>query len=145
MVKLSTVRSCNAELVKAHPVVAVVIGGTSGIGEHTLQALAASHSDVGKGLRMYIVGRKEASGERVKAECIKTCPAADVRFIRATDLSLLKNVDQLCTEIISSEEAEAKKTGALARIDFLVMSHAIMYFDGRRGESILPYSIQLLI
>jgi NAD(P)-dependent dehydrogenase (short-subunit alcohol dehydrogenase family) len=139
MVKINVVRSCNAELVKVHPLVAVVIGGTSGIGEHTLQALAATHSNVGKGLRMYVVGRKEASGERVKVECLKTCPAADVRFVRANDLSLLKDVDRVCTEIISSEEAEAKKTGAPARIDFLAMTHAIMYFDGRRGGFILPY------
>jgi NAD(P)-dependent dehydrogenase (short-subunit alcohol dehydrogenase family) len=136
MVTTDVVRSCNAALVKDHPLVAVVVGGTSGIGEHTLLALAATHASVGKGLRMYIVGRKETSAERVKTECLKTCPTADIRIVCASDIALLKDVDRVCSEIISSEEVEAKKNGEQARIDLLVMTQGTMYFDGRRGVPI---------
>ena len=135
MVKLDVVRSCNSALVKAQPMVAVVVGGTSGIGEHTVHALAAAYANQGQELRVYVIGRREAEGKRVTAACLETCPTADFRFVRANDVSLLKDVDRVCAEIISSEEAEAKRTGGKARVDFLVMTQGAMYFDGRHGNA----------
>jgi len=89
MVSLNVVRSCNAALVKSQPLVAVITGGTSGIGEHTVRTLATIHETEGRGLRVYIVGRKEAAAKAIIADCLKACPAGDFRFVQAGDLSLL--------------------------------------------------------
>ena len=135
MVNLSIVRFSNKSLVTSQPLVAVFIGGTSGIGEYALRALVNIHSIQGKGLRLYIVGRNAGAAERLIAECAGTCPGADVRFVQAGDLALLKDVDSVCTEITRLEEAE-KARGGNARIDMLVMSQARFAFDGRIGEPI---------
>jgi NAD(P)-dependent dehydrogenase (short-subunit alcohol dehydrogenase family) len=130
MVDLKTVKLCNDKLVKSRPLVAIVSGGTSGIGEHSALALAAAHSDKGKGLRLYIIGRNELSAKRIITECQKVCQKGDFRFVHANDLSLLKDVDRVCNEIIASEEHEEDTP----RVDLLIMSHAHMAFEARNGN-----------
>ena len=46
MVKLDLVKSSNAELV-TQPLVAVFVGGTSGIGSYTVKTLARTHGKTG--------------------------------------------------------------------------------------------------
>jgi len=137
MVSLDIVKSCNAALLKSQPLVAVITGGTSGIGEHTIRTLATIHGGEGKGLRVYIVGRKEAAATAIIADCLKVCPGGDFRFVQAGDLSLLKDVDHVSAEIIKAEEAETKN-GEKPRIDFLVMGHAFLAFEARQGSTLLP-------
>jgi NAD(P)-dependent dehydrogenase (short-subunit alcohol dehydrogenase family) len=134
MVYLDIVKSANITLVKSQPLVAVVTGGTSGIGEATVHALATARGKDGKGLRVYIVGRKEGVAKSIISECLKVCPKGDFRFVRAEDLSLLKDVDRVCTEITKAEEAEMA-TGQKPRVDVLVMCHAHLSFEGRHGTS----------
>ncbi|KAK3110619.1 hypothetical protein LTR53_014891 [Teratosphaeriaceae sp. CCFEE 6253] len=52
MVQLNVVRAANKVLAQERPLVAVFVGATSGIGEYTLLALARSHGDTRKGLRV---------------------------------------------------------------------------------------------
>ena len=133
MVQLDIVRSSNKTLINSQPLVAVFVGGTSGICEYTARALANTHGTQGKGLRLYIVGRNTSSAERIIAECSRTCPNGDFRFVQAGNLALLKDVDSACAEILRLEEAEKAK-GGHARIDLLYMSQAYVAFNGREGN-----------
>ena len=135
MVHLDVVRSSNAAVINGQPLVAVFVGGTAGIGEYALSALAAARTDNGKGLRAYIVGRNKVAAEAVVSKCLRVCPEGQFRFVRADDLSLLRDVDRVCAEIIHAEREEASKTGQTARVDFLVMTHAYLSFEARTGKS----------
>ena len=138
MVQIDLVRASVSNLVKSRPLVAVFVGGTSGIGEFTIQALATTHgSDDGKGIRAYIVGRNAAAAEKTIAECRRTCPSGEFIFVKAKDLSLLADADRVCTEIIKLEEKN-KADGEVPRIDILVMSQHYfpLLFESRHGASL---------
>ena len=130
MVTLSAVEDINAAVVQRH-LVAVFFGGTSGIGELTLRALAktsAAHN--GKGFRAYIVGRKPESAAAIAADCKKDFAAAEVEFVKVDDLALIRNVDKACAEIIRREKAHGKD----ARIDYLMLSPGGAIYCPRRGR-----------
>jgi NAD(P)-dependent dehydrogenase (short-subunit alcohol dehydrogenase family) len=135
MVQLEVVQAANAALVKARPLVAVFIGGTAGIGEYAVRALATAHGSQGRGLRAYIVGRNESAAEKIIAECRQMCPPGHFRFVQATNLSLLKDVDRTCAEIIRLEEEAAKIQDGPARVDLLVMTQGVLSLSGRAGTS----------
>lgn len=129
MVQLDVVRACNNALVKRQSVTAVFVGGTSGIGEYAVRALASTHGTCGRGLRVYIIGRNEAAANTIIVECRKACPAGEFLFVRASDLSSLREVDRVCKEIVNAEEARA--SGKSACVDLLVMTQAFFSFGGR--------------
>lgn len=140
MVKLDVVRSSNEALVKAQPLVAVFAGGTSGIGEYSIRALAARHAEQGKGLRVYIVGRASEAAKKIITDCSNLCPNGQFRFVKAEDLALLRDVDRVCAEIIRLEE-ETPAHGRPPRVDLLVMTQAIFNFQPRKGmPQLLPQS-----
>ncbi|GAB7344741.1 hypothetical protein MBLNU457_3211t1 [Dothideomycetes sp. NU457] len=124
MVQLSTVHAINTSLIQ-QPLVAVIAGGTSGIGEYILQALVRAHNSGGKGVRVYIVGRNAQKGEERIKECRQLCPDGDFRFVKA-DLSLLREVDVACSEILAQEAKE--KNG---RVDMLYMTQGEVKFGSR--------------
>jgi NAD(P)-dependent dehydrogenase (short-subunit alcohol dehydrogenase family) len=130
MVKLEAVRSANAALVQRQPLVAVFFGGTSGIGHYTLRALAAAEGKGGKGLRAYIVGRKAQIADSIIAECRILCPDGEFIFIKVDDLSLMKEVDRVCADIIQQEESKTKTP----RIDYLMVSQGGPIFRPRNGK-----------
>lgn len=135
MVDLKLVESSNNTLATSQPLVAVIVGGTSNIGAHTIRSLAATHGTGGKGLRAYIIGRNAKAAEEVISDCQKLCPTGQFRFIRANDLALIKDVDLTCAELIETEEKEAKTIGVTPRIDILVMTQAIFKpWDPRKGN-----------
>lgn len=129
MVRLDVVRACDKALVKKQSVTAVFVGGTSGIGEYTLRALASTHGTSGHGLRVYLVGRNETAAKTIISDCQKTCPAAEFHFVRASDLASLREVDRVCKEIISAEEARAAIKSAC--VDLLVLTQAYFAFGGK--------------
>ena len=135
MVNLDLVRASNNTLARSQPLVAVFPGGTSGIGEYTARALAAAYgnSKDAQHLRLYITGRNQSAAEQILADCQATCPTGQFHFVKARDLSLLADVDRVSDDIMAMEEQEAKKTGTVARIDFLVMTQAYLDFGPRRG------------
>ena len=73
---------------------------------------------------MYIVGRNAARGEAMVTYGRETSPGSDWRFIQGSDMSLIKEVDRVCKEIIKQEE-EAPFSGGPARLDVLYMSQAL--------------------
>ncbi|OJJ50329.1 hypothetical protein ASPZODRAFT_128945 [Penicilliopsis zonata CBS 506.65] len=128
--KLDAVRECVASLVQRQSLVAVFFGGTSGIGHYALRALATAEAKhKGKGFRAYLVGRKRSRGDEVIAECRQICPEGRITFVQVDDLSLIRDVDKACAEIIRLEEEQG---GNDARIDFLMASHGGPVFMPRK-------------
>jgi NAD(P)-dependent dehydrogenase (short-subunit alcohol dehydrogenase family) len=127
MIPLPTVRASNAQLRTLRPITAVIAGATSGLGESALRALAAN-SDAP---RVYIIGRSEPRATAIIADCLNICPGGTFIFLSA-DLSLLKNVDTVCAEILKREEG--------GKIDLLFMTHGYITFEGRRGNPEAPPS-----
>lgn len=102
MVALSDAQASNADITKslATGMVAVFVGGTSGIGEYTLKKFAR-HA---KNPRIYLVGRSQDAADRIIPECVKINPDGQYIFIQS-DVSLLKNVCRVCEQILSKEES----------------------------------------
>jgi NAD(P)-dependent dehydrogenase (short-subunit alcohol dehydrogenase family) len=134
MVALDTVRAHNAAIVQDAPLVAVCIGGTDGIGECSIRALATTHGSTGKGLRVYIVGRSKAKADKIIADCLEICPPGQFIFVEAKDLGLLQDVDRVCAEIVEAERAAAAKLGLVAKADLLVLTQGTISFSARQGR-----------
>ncbi|KAI1736421.1 NAD(P)-binding protein [Xylaria scruposa] len=102
MVSLSSIRSSNSLISSILPpgLVAVFVGGTSGIGEETLKKFA-EHSIRP---RAYIVGRSQEAADRIVAECQAINPEGQYIFQKA-DVSLIRGVDEICEEIKAREQA----------------------------------------
>jgi NAD(P)-dependent dehydrogenase (short-subunit alcohol dehydrogenase family) len=128
MVNLRDVETTNATLAQSRPLVAVFVGGTNGIGEQTLRALANAHGKSGKSLRIYCVGRKQDAAEKIFDDCRRRCPNGDFRFVKAVNLTLISDVDQCCEEIISLER-QGGLGGGSPRIDLLCQSQGFVRFE----------------
>ena len=121
MVSLSQIREANATITTVCPsLTAVFAGGTSGIGEASLKALAANSERP----TVYIVGRNEERASRIIKECNHICPDGTFAFLKA-DLSLLRNVDAVCDDIL--------ERGRDRKLDLLFMSQGYITFEGRQG------------
>ena len=102
MVHNSTVKSSNASIASSLPseVVAVFVGGTSGIGKYTLKELARQ----AKKPRIYEIGRSQEAWDHIEAECTQINSEGQYVFIEG-DMSLLRNVDGLCKQILDKGKA----------------------------------------
>jgi len=118
MVSIEVIRASNASIATSLPpgLVALFVGGTSGIGENTMKQFYATAPSP----RVYFVGRSQASADRI-IEAVKPLnPDGKLQFIQA-DVSLLKNVDEVCRKF-SEEEKE---------LNLLVMTQGFLTLDGR--------------
>ncbi|CAG9983704.1 unnamed protein product [Clonostachys byssicola] len=117
MVAIEQIRN---ELAQASPsgrqLVAVFVGGTSGIGESTARELVRYSTSP----RIYLIGRSQDQADRIKTEFASLNPASDVCFVQS-DASQLRNVDNLCDKIKAQEE----------RLDVLFLSAGIFHLRGR--------------
>ena len=102
MVPLPEVIASNGRIAKTFPqgLVAVFVGGTSGVGEYTVKKLAKYAAKP----RVYLVGRSQSAADRIIQECMEINPGAEFNFIQS-DISLLKNVDDVCREIKKKESS----------------------------------------
>jgi NAD(P)-dependent dehydrogenase (short-subunit alcohol dehydrogenase family) len=102
MVALSSAQASNAGITTSLPtgMVAVFVGGTSGIGEYTLKKFARR----AKNPRIYLVGRSQDTADHIIPECTQINPDGQYIFIQS-DVSLLKNVRRVCEQILSKEES----------------------------------------
>ncbi|RMZ86029.1 hypothetical protein DV737_g292, partial [Chaetothyriales sp. CBS 132003] len=101
------------------PRVAVFVGGTSGIGKFTIQALVST----GVSVRIYLVGRK-SSEEGARAfiqELHGINPKAEVVWTEG-EVSLLAETKRLCEDIKSKE----------SRVDLLFLSAGYAPFGARK-------------
>lgn len=102
MVSLSDIQLSNKQVANVLPpeLVAVFVGATSGIGEACLKEFARSS----RSSRVYFVGRSKDAADRIAEECRSLNPQGQFTFIQA-DVSLLRNVDDVCCELTSKEKA----------------------------------------
>ncbi len=124
MVYLTDIQTSNSQIATTFPpgLVAVFVGGTSGIGEITLKKFA----EYTRYPRAYIVGRSQNAAERIIAECRILNPEGEYIFIKA-DVSLMRNVDKVCDEIKSKEKA----------VNLLFMSAGFPSIDGAGQKTFL--------
>lgn len=121
---LAQVREWNAALKSARPeMVALFVGGTSGIGKHTAIKLAGAVEKP----TIYIVGRNEAAGAQVVEAMKEANPNGSYSF-KAVDISNLRNVDEACQEL----------KGCLEVLDLLFLSAGALAFSkqGKKKEAI---------
>lgn len=102
MVTLSATETSNSRISSDLPagLVAVFVGATSGIGEYALKEFARQ----AKSPKIYFVGRSEDAANRIIAESKDLNPTGQYTFIRS-DVSLLKNVDAVCQQILAKENS----------------------------------------
>ncbi|KAE8402425.1 hypothetical protein BDV37DRAFT_272890 [Aspergillus pseudonomiae] len=121
MVSLSTVRAHNASLKGlGSGLVAVFVGGTSGIGLYTAREFARYTVSP----TIYPVGRNETQARQVIQELTLINPTGRFQFIK-TDASLLRGVDSACEHIQHRE----------SRINLLFLSCGIFTLKGRDETS----------
>ncbi|PCG98873.1 Short-chain dehydrogenase/reductase SDR [Penicillium occitanis (nom. inval.)] len=101
--------------------VAVFIGGTSGVGEYTLKAFVKYAVSP----RVYLVGRSQESADRIIKECTQVNSGGKFEFIKA-DISLLKNVDEVCNQLKKRE----------TKINILFETQGTMAFDKKTSEGL---------
>ena len=121
MVSLTTIQTANASLsTSASKVVALFVGGSSGIGRSTLTQLARNT----EAPTAYIVGRNESKAQPFLQELRKINPRGTFKYIEA-DVSLMSNVDKACADIKRDEKA----------LNLLFMTPGGMSLVGRRDTS----------
>lgn len=133
MVAITELRKANDAYFIGRPIVAVFVGGTSGIGENGVKALARLAAVKASSLRIYIAGRSQDSFDRIQAETQAIYAAAELVFVRTSDIRLMKEVDRVTKEIIRQEQAlDSQKP----RIDLLCMSQGeLKLVRSRAGKS----------
>ena len=131
MVNIKDVRTSNASFKESkESLVAVFVGGTSGIGKGTLRQFA-KHAYAPK---VYVVGRSKSSAQPLLDELSTSNPQGNFIFLE-TEISLMKNVDKVCEEIKSKEKS----------LDLLFMTPGYLSFEGRNGKSTNLPSCLILI
>lgn len=116
MVRLETIRESNAKAKQLKGIVAVFVGGTGGIGENTARELFTRTTAP----KAYIIGRSSSSalfptetlltvrhrdetkGNTIVNQLKELNPDGEAYFLQK-DISLLRNVDELCEEILKRE------------------------------------------
>ncbi|EPE31137.1 NAD(P)-binding Rossmann-fold containing protein [Glarea lozoyensis ATCC 20868] len=117
MVSLDLIHASNAQLRELGPgLVALFVGGTSGIGEYTLKAFVQNTISP----RVYLIGRSAPAAERIIQECQILNKDGKVEFLPA-NVSELGEVDRVCKEIMKKE----------SKINLLVQSQGNMAMSGR--------------
>ncbi|KAF4625754.1 hypothetical protein G7Y89_g12411 [Cudoniella acicularis] len=117
-ISLEIVQASNAQLRELGPgLVALFVGGTSGIGEFTLKAFVQNTISP----RVYIVGRSAPAAERIIKECKELNKDGKVEFLKA-NVTELAEVDRVCKEIEKKEE----------KINLIVQTQGNLTLAGRQ-------------
>jgi NAD(P)-dependent dehydrogenase (short-subunit alcohol dehydrogenase family) len=121
MVALDAVRASNSNLHSLPSnLVAVFVGGTSGIGLYTARELVRNTTSP----HIYLIGRNQSEASKIIQELKTINSSSSVSFIQK-DVSLLKNVDEACSEIAAKEKA----------VNLLFMTCGYVTFSGRNETS----------
>ncbi|KAJ6017357.1 hypothetical protein N7451_000736 [Penicillium sp. IBT 35674x] len=117
MVSLETVRQNNSGLKGFGPnLVAVFVGGTSGIGEATARAFIRETESS----RVYLVGRNETQASKIIEELRQINPDGQISFVKC-EAARLHSVDEACKSIQEKEE----------KVNLLFMTAGMMTTKGR--------------
>lgn len=135
MPSLAVIQAAISDLPNGPPIVAALPGGTTGIGSYIAKALATTFARQGSKLRVYIVGRNAARAEGVINECRAISPGSDWRFVQASDLALVSEVDRCCAEIIQQEKEQVGE-GEVPRIDLMYLTYSAFPLAKRSSKCI---------
>jgi len=127
MPNLTSIRANIARLPSGPPLVVVLVGGTTGIGSYVARAFATTFANQGAKLRVYLVGRRQERADEVIAFGQETAPGSEWVFVKAGDLALMSEVENVCGEIKKLEEGSGGFGGGNAkpRVDILYLSAAL--------------------
>ncbi|KJA14749.1 hypothetical protein HYPSUDRAFT_48879 [Hypholoma sublateritium FD-334 SS-4] len=120
MPSFAAAREANATFNPEYVPVIVVTGGTAGIGQAMVEALA--HHLKGR-LHVVIVGRNRAAGEKVIAG-LPSAPESKYE-VMVCDVTIMKSIHALTAELLAR----------LPKINFLVHSAGFVRFRGGRQET----------
>ena len=120
MPSFATVREANAAFKPSYVPVIVVTGGTAGIGQAMIEALA--HHLKGR-LHVVLVGRNRAAGEKIIAG-LPTAPESKYE-VMVCNVTIMKSIHALTAELLAR----------LPKINFLVHSAGFVRFRGGRQET----------
>ena len=137
MVKLEIVEQTNRALVRSRSLVAVFVGAAQGTGEYALRELSKIHGTEGKGLRAFLVARNEGLAETILRDCKEVCPNGHFRYVKAGDLSLLRDVDAVC-ELLGTALREDMPGSDTPHIDILCLTQSISRFGPPTCECLPP-------
>lgn len=124
MPNFQTIRSSVALLADGPPLVVALVGGTTGIGSYVARTFAETFAAHGSKLRVYVVGRNAERADTVLRFGRKTSPGSDWRFIQATNLALISQVDAACKDLMRQEEQDPFHGGP-PRLDALYLTAAL--------------------
>ncbi|KAI8937714.1 hypothetical protein NX059_005415 [Plenodomus lindquistii] len=118
MVPLPKVRAHNSTLSSTLPpnLTAIFVGGTSGIGFFTARELARNTITP----HIYLIGRDASAAASCTDEIRAINPSSRVTFLQ-NDISLLRNVDEVCAAISKKEE----------KVNLLFMTCGYLTMKGR--------------
>ncbi|KIY64312.1 NAD(P)-binding protein [Cylindrobasidium torrendii FP15055 ss-10] len=123
MPTLATVSASNAAYNPPYTAVAVFVGGTHGVGEATVKALA---SHTGGNVHIYIVGRNKAAAEKILTTLPRGSPELQREFVFC-DALVMANIASSCAVL-----SEKLSSAGLDRINHLVLSHGWIKLSGRK-------------
>lgn len=133
MVSSEAVRASNAQGDRIKDYVGVFVGGTGGIGEATLKELFRRTVRP----KIYIVGRSEQKANAVIEDAKKLNPDGRAYFIQS-DISLLRNVDELCKQL---RQLEPKINGLFLTAGYMTLKGRVETDEGiDRKMSVNYYS-----
>lgn len=118
MPSLEITRASNSSYAPPYTPVAVFVGGTSGVGEAMVKALATY---LGGKIHLFIVGRNRAAAEKTFSSL--PCPSGVMREFLHCDVYLMRN--------IAATSAELSRLVPGRRINFLVLSAGYFRVTGR--------------
>jgi NAD(P)-dependent dehydrogenase (short-subunit alcohol dehydrogenase family) len=121
MPNIPSIRANISSLPSGPPLVIALVGGTTGIGSYIANCLATTFAQQGTKLRVYLIGRRQDRADEVIAYGRSTAPGSDWRFVQASNLALLSDVEKVSREIKRLEEVG----GSEPRIDVLYLSAAL--------------------
>lgn len=130
MPELTVVRNFNTSWSPSYTPVAVFVGGTSGIGEAMVKALA--HYTSGR-VHLIIVGRNRSAAEKTFASISNTTEGPSLREFIYCDATLMTNIEVLAKQI----------SGVVSKINFLVLS--LGYFQVWTGRNETEEGIDRLL
>jgi NAD(P)-dependent dehydrogenase (short-subunit alcohol dehydrogenase family) len=116
-VPLPQVHTHNSSLKSLAPgLVAIFVGGTSGISHYTARELARNTVSP----HIYLIGRNESEAARITSELQSINSSSKISFIKR-DVSLLREVDEACREIKEKEK----------KVNLVFMTIGVMTLKGR--------------
>jgi NADP-dependent 3-hydroxy acid dehydrogenase YdfG len=101
------------------PIMFFAVGATSGIGAATARELVSSSTYP----KLFIIGQNKTRGVALVQELQALNPRAELHFIQS-DLSLIRNVDSVCAQIIEKE----------SKINLLFITMGVLNMSGRDGK-----------